>query len=114
MSDKLKKRLKRTRRVRAKIFGTSKVPRLSIFRSNKRVYAQVIDDQKGVTIAAASDFAIKNNLTKVEKAKIVGVTLGKKLAKMGIKTVRFDRGGFLFHGRVKSLAEGVKSAGIKV
>lgn len=114
MSDKLEKRLKRANRVRAKILGTLKLPRLSVSRSNKRIYAQVIDDEEGITMAAASDYKLKDRLTKVEKAKIVGVTLGEKLLKLGIKAVRFDRGGFLFHGRIKSLAEGVKSKGIKI
>lgn len=114
MKSKLEKRLKRVRRVRAKISGTAKIPRLSVFRSNKRIYAQVVDDEKGTTIAAASDLKLANNLTKAKKALLVGEILGEKLIKLRIKAVRFDRGGYLFHGRVKSLAEGVKSKGVKI
>lgn len=97
-----------------KVFGTAKYPRLSVARSNKRIFAQVIDDTKGVTIAAASDGKLDKKLTKTEKASIVGQNLGEKLIKMGIKTVHFDRGRFIFHGRIQALADSVKKTGVKI
>jgi len=97
-----------------KVFGTAKYPRLSVARSNKRISAQVINDTKGLTIATATDAKLDKKMTKTEKANLVGQNLGEKLIKMGIKTVHFDRGRFLFHGRVKAVADGVKKTGVKI
>jgi len=104
------------RRIRGKISGTSDRPRLSVFRSNKQIYAQIIDDSKGVTLAAASsadkDIASKK-ITKIEQAKLVGQQLAEKAKQAEIDTVVFDRGGYVYHGRVKSLAEGAREGGLK-
>ncbi|MBU1102222.1 50S ribosomal protein L18, partial [Patescibacteria group bacterium] len=101
-------------RTRAKIFGTAKRPRLSIFRSNKHVYAQLIDDEKGKTLASAHDYEIK----KTEKGKtknvaLVGRLIAKKAADSKIEEVVFDKGGYKYHGIVKALAEGAREAGLK-
>ncbi len=118
LEKKLLRRLRRRKRIRAKIFGTKEVPRLSVFRSNKHIYAQIIDDERGVTMVSSSDFNIKDlkkgneNLTKKEIAFKVGESLAKKALKKGIKKVAFDRGGYKYHGRVKSLAEGVRKGGL--
>jgi large subunit ribosomal protein L18 len=102
-------------RIRGKISGTAERPRLSVFRSNKETYVQLIDDTAGVTIAAAStrdkDFA--RNGTKSEQGKSVGTILAKKAAEKGITEVVFDRGGYLYHGRVKAVAEGAREGGLK-
>lgn len=115
----LRKQLRRNSirtRIRKTIKGTAERPRLSVFRSNKQIYAQLIDDLNGVTIAAASsaskDFeAMKAN--KVDIAKEVGKTIATKATESGISVVIFDRGGYLYHGRVKALAEGAREAGLK-
>jgi len=111
MLKKVKNRIKRANRTRARIIGTAERPRLSIFRSNTRIYAQVIDDAQGVTLCAASDMAIKSG-NKSERAKEVGSAVAKAMQEKGIKTCVFDRGGYLYHGRVKMLAEAVREAGI--
>ena len=103
-------------RIRKIVSGTEARPRLSVFRSNKEIYAQIIDDVSGKTISAASsrdkDIAsAKGN--KTEKAALVGKALAKKAIKAGVETISFDRGGYLYHGRVKSLAEGAREAGLK-
>ena len=107
-------RLKRHTRVRGKISGTAECPRLNVFRSNQHIYAQVIDDVAGVTLAAASsmdkDFDAKAN--KKEAAHKVGQLVAKKALDKGIKDVIFDRGGYLYHGRVKELAEGAREGGL--
>jgi large subunit ribosomal protein L18 len=98
---------------RARIFGTSERPRLSVFRSNRHIYAQIIDDTKGVTLVSASDFQIsKIKGTKQEIARAVGRLVGEKAMKKKIKKVVFDRGKFRYHGRVKALAEGAREAGL--
>jgi len=113
----LKKQLRRNsirERIRKTLKGTAERPRLSVYRSNKQIYVQLIDDISGVTIAASSsaakDFATKGN--KVEVAKAVGKSIAEKAIQSGIKSVVFDRGGYLYHGRVKSLAEGAREAGL--
>jgi large subunit ribosomal protein L18 len=116
--NKNKKRQKRHMRLRNKIQGTPERPRLNIFRSSMNIYAQVIDDTKGFTIASASskdkEIAEKiNGLNKTEAAKIVGQEVAKKAMEKGIDTVIFDRGGYLYHGRVKSLANGARESGLK-
>ncbi len=102
--------------IRAKISGVAAKPRLSIFRSNVDIYAQIIDDLNGVTLASASSkdkdiTAQKGN--KVEKSKLVGAAIARKAVDLGVKEVVFDRGGYLFHGRVKSLADGAREAGLQ-
>jgi large subunit ribosomal protein L18 len=115
----LRKQLRRNSirtRIRRTIKGTAERPRLSVFRSNKQIYAQLIDDASGVTLAAASsaskDFeAMKAK--KVDIAKEVGKAIATKAVQNGISAVVFDRGGYLYHGRIKALAEGAREAGLK-
>ena len=109
---KKEKRLRRHRRVRAKIFGTEKRPRLAVFRSLKHIYAQLIDDEKGITLASASSLEVKEKFSKSKKAYLVGQLIAEKAKKLGIKKVVFDRGGFQYHGRVKQLAEGARAGGL--
>ena len=101
-------------RIRKTVSGTAAQPRLSVFRSNKEIYAQIIDDVSGVTIVSASsrDKDVPQG-TAVETAKAVGKLVAEKALKAGISTISFDRGGYLYHGRVKSLAEGAREAGLK-
>lgn len=99
-------------RVRGKIFGTPRKPRLSVFRSGKHIYAQLIDDKKGETLASASDLDLKTG-TKIDKAGVVGGELAKKALKLKIKKVVFDRGGYKYHGRVKAVAEGARKGGLR-
>lgn len=105
-------RQKRHRRVRAKISGTAKVPRIAVFRSSANIYAQAIDDQRGVTIFSINDRKIKEK-GKIKKAAKAGEELGETLKKAGISKILFDRGGYQYHGRVKALADGLRSAGLK-
>ncbi|WP_428223335.1 50S ribosomal protein L18 [Flavobacterium sp.] len=102
-------------RVRKIVSGTAARPRLSVFRSNKEIYAQLIDDVNGVTLLAASsrEKEVDTKGTKVEVAAVVGKLVAERALKAGIETVTFDRGGNLYHGRVKSLAEGARAAGLK-
>ena len=108
---------KRHQRIRVKISGTTECPRLAVYRSTKHIYAQVIDDVKRVTLAAASsnDKELKEKLAhggNIEAAKVVGEAVAKKALKAGIKDVVFDRGGFVYHGRVAALAEAAREAGL--
>lgn len=115
MSDnQIDARKRRKKRVRAKIVGRSNFLRLSIFRSNKYIYAQVIDDKKGITLASANDLEnkTKEKLNKTQRASQVGERLGQKLLKLNISRVVFDRGCYMYEGRVKALANGVRKAGI--
>ncbi|RMA57079.1 50S ribosomal protein L18 [Ulvibacter antarcticus] len=103
-------------RIRKTISGTEQRPRLAVFRSNKEIYAQLIDDVSGKTITAASsrDKDIDaSKLNKVDAAKLVGKSIAEKAVKAGVEAVSFDRGGYLYHGRVKSLAEGAREGGLK-
>ena len=101
-------------RIRKSISGTTANPRLSVFRSNKEIYAQLIDDVNGVTLLAASSREKEiGNGTNVEVAIAVGKLVAEKALKAGIEVVTFDRGGYLYHGRIKSLAEGARAAGLK-
>jgi large subunit ribosomal protein L18 len=115
-SRKVTRRKSIRKRIRRIITGTPECPRLSIFRSNKQIYAQLIDDIAGVTIAAVSsrdtgvEVAGKN---KIQQAEAVGKALGEKAVAAGLNQVVFDRGGYLYHGRVKSLADGARNAGLK-
>ena len=108
-------RLKRHKRVRAKVFGTTERPRLNVFRSEKNIYAQVIDDVNGVTLASASslDKAIEGYGGNIAAATAVGKLVAERAKAKGIETVVFDRGGYLYHGRVKALAEGAREGGLK-
>lgn len=113
--DSNKARLKRHRRVRAKISGTPERPRLSVYRSTKHIYAQLIDDVAGVTLASASsmDKGFEGNGGNKEGARMVGAAIAKKAADKGITTVVFDRGGYLYHGRVQELADGARENGLQ-
>jgi len=110
-------RERRKRRIRKKIDGSTERPRLSVFRSSKHIYAQAVDDSKGGTIAAASTLTaeVKANLEgpKMDAAKAVGTAIAKALLEKGIDKVVFDRNGYLYHGRVKALAEAAREAGLK-
>jgi large subunit ribosomal protein L18 len=115
----LKKQLRRNSirtRIRKTIKGTPETPRLSVYRSNKQIYAQIIDDINGVTLAAASssskDFEVMK-ANKVDIAKAVGKAIASKASLTGISSVVFDRGGYLYHGRIKALAEGAREGGLK-
>lgn len=100
-------------RVRKKISGSPERPRLSVFRSNKAIYCQIIDDLKGHTLVAASSWDDHVTGNKTEKAKAVGKIIAEKAKAAGIETVVFDRGGYLYHGRVKALAEGAREGGLQ-
>ncbi len=114
-ADTNKARLNRHKRVRGKISGTAQRPRLNVFRSTNNIYAQVIDDVAGVTLAAAStlDKELNGYGGNKEAAKKVGKLIAERAAKKKIKEVVFDRGGYIFHGRVKELAEGAREGGLK-
>ncbi len=117
IKNKKENRNKRHKRVRSKIVGSTKRPRLSVFRSNKHIYAQIIDDEKGKTLASARDTEIKEvkneDLSgKKVKAFAVGELIAEKAKDIKIKEVVFDRGGYKYHGRVKALAEGARSKGL--
>ena len=109
-------RHKRHRRVRKKISGTSEKPRLNVFRSSRHIYVQAIDDLGGRTLASSSTLELKKSLKgrsdKKESAKYVGRDVGEKLKKLSVESVYFDRGGYLYHGRVRALADGAREAGI--
>jgi large subunit ribosomal protein L18 len=113
--NKIARRQKIKSRIRGKISGTATRPRLSVFRSNKEIYVQLIDDTQGSTLAAAStrdkDYTRSGN--KVEQGKAVGLSIAKKAVEKGISEVVFDRGGYLYHGRVKAVAEGAREGGLK-
>lgn len=113
--SKINRRAKIKRRIRKKISGTSMVPRLSVFRSNKQIYAQVIDDTTGKTLAAASSYNNKSTdkKNKVDQAAVVGKEIAEKAIKAGVESVVFDRNGYLYHGRVKSLANSAREGGLK-
>lgn len=119
--EKLKiiRRQRRHQRVCAKVKGNAKKLRLSVFRSNKNIYAQAINDQTGQTLAQANDGLLKKNKaaskkikSKVDSAKYIGKLLGEQILKQGYHSIVFDRGGYKYHGRVKALAEGLREAGL--
>jgi large subunit ribosomal protein L18 len=116
-NDKLRKRLRRKVSIRLRVHGTAERPRLSVFRSARYVYAQAVDDTQGRVIASASE--LETNLKeavagkpKKERARIVGKVIGEKLIARGVKQVVFDRNGFIYHGRVKEVADGARDAGL--
>ena len=117
MIDKNAERQRRHARVRKKISGTAQTPRLNVYRSLNHIYVQIIDDTKGVTLCSASTMekgvktAIKD-MTKTDAAKVVGKTAAEKALKLGIKEVVFDRGGYLYTGRVQAVADGAREAGL--
>lgn len=106
------KRLLRKKRIRAKIFGTLERPRLSIFRTNRHIYAQIINDEKGETLIAANSLQLKEKLTNKEKVIKVADILAKKALEKGIKKIVFDRNGFSYKGRIKLLAEELRKRGL--
>jgi large subunit ribosomal protein L18 len=107
------KRNLRHNRVRATIVGKGDRPRLSVFRSNSHIYAQVIDDKTGTTLVASSSAELKGKTAKAEASTQVGTSIAEKAKAKGIKTVVFDRGGYRYHGRVKALAEAARAAGLE-
>jgi large subunit ribosomal protein L18 len=116
MNSKLVQRQKIRYRIRKKIAGTAVKPRLSVFRSNAEIYAQLIDDDNAVTLAATSSRdkdILAQKVTKIEKSKLVGAAIARKAIELGLNTVVFDRGGNLYHGRVKSVADGAREAGLQ-
>ena len=114
--SKISKRNRIKKRIRQHVLGSTVRQRLSVFRSNKEIYAQLVDDVSGNTLVAASsrDKDVKtDSLSRIEISKLVGLSIGKKALKAGFEKIGFDRGGYLYHGRVKSLAEGAREAGLK-
>ncbi len=111
VSQKTLARARRHNRSRSHMEGTSEIPRLAVFKSNRYIYAQAIDDNKGVTLAAATSLKEKKG-TQLQKSEKVGEEVGKALLAKGIKAVVFDRGGFLYTGNVKAVAEGARKAGL--
>lgn len=111
MNKKQEKRIRLKKKIRAKILGTKERPRLSVFRSNKYIYAQIIDDTTGITLVSASDLNIEKG-TKTERSTEIGNNLAKQAISKGIKSCVFDRNGFKYTGRVKALAEGARAAGL--
>ena len=109
------RRFKLKMRIRKKISGTSNRPRLTVFRSNKEIYAQLIDDEKGVTLVSASTMEknFERKGTKTERAKTVGKSVAERAKAIGVEAVVFDRNGYLYHGRVKSLADSARENGLK-
>ena len=113
--DTNKQRLRRHKRVRAKIYGTTDRPRLNVFRSNSNIYAQIIDDENGTTLLSAStlDKEFNGYGGNKEAAKAIGTMIAKRAAEKGITEVVFDRGGYVYHGRVKALADAAREGGLK-
>jgi large subunit ribosomal protein L18 len=116
MNNKTIARQKIRYRIRKKVSGTASKPRLSVYRSNTDIYAQLIDDENGVTITAANsrqkDISAQK-APKIEKSKLVGSAIARKAVELGIKEVVFDRGGYIYHGRVKAVAEGAREEGLQ-
>lgn len=122
MLIKQEKRNRRHKKIRAKIFGTAARPRLFVFRSAKHIYAQLIDDDKGIILASAGDSGLKkgpstslraSKKTKIDKAREVGKLIAKKAEDLKTEKIVFDRGGYKYHGRIKALAEGAREGGLK-
>lgn len=116
MAVKVERRQRIKYGIRQKISGTAQKPRLSVFRSNLDIYAQLIDDENGVTLASASSKdkeVLAQKVNKSEKGKLVGEAIAKKAVALGLTTCVFDRGGYLYHGRVKAVAEGAREGGLK-
>lgn len=113
MLTKNERRLKIKTRVRGKVQGSTERPRLSVFRSNKQIYAQVIDDLTGKTLASASSLKLEDKLPKKEIAAKVGELIAQNAREAGVETVTFDRNGYLYHGRIKELADAARKGGLK-
>ena len=115
MKDKKQKRIRRHKRARSRFYGTSARPRLSVFRSNRGIYVQIIDDEKNTTLAGFRDTSVKNSKkrTKSERARAAGLMIAEKAKEAKIKKVVYDRGGYRYHGRVKALAEGAREGGLE-
>ena len=113
LSKKYQRRLRIRRGIRKKVAGTSERPRLSIFRSNKAIYAQLINDAEGHTLASASSRELKSKKFDLDVSKEVGKNLAAKAKADGVETVIFDRAGYLYHGKVKALADGAREGGLK-
>jgi large subunit ribosomal protein L18 len=113
MSGKSDRRLRIKAHIRNKISGTAQKPRLTVFRSNAQIYAQIIDDVQGKTLASASSLGMKEKVSKTEQAAKVGALVAKAAQEAGISEVIFDRNGYLYHGRVKQLADAAREAGLK-
>jgi len=122
INKKIEKRIRLKKKIRTKISGTAKIPRLSVFRSNNFIYAQIIDDMKNITLVSASDLPRRESGkagmkaktgTKTERAQVVGTEVAKNAIAKGIKSCVFDRNGFKYTGRVKSLADAARTAGLK-
>lgn len=116
MNSKGNARIKIKYRIRKKVSGVASKPRLSVFRSNSDIYAQLIDDATGVTLASASSRQkdiLAQKAPKTEKSKLVGNAIARKAGELGIKAVVFDRGGYIYHGRVKAVAEGAREGGLE-
>jgi len=119
LKRKIRSRLRRKMRIRKKVFGTQKRPRLSVFRSSRHIYAQVIDDAERVTITAGSSLSpeIREKVVqckgKIEVARLVGGLVARRALEKGVKFVTFDRGGYSYHGRVKALADGARESGLE-
>lgn len=113
MNQKVVRRIKIKAHIRSRISGTAAMPRLTVFRSNTQIYAQVIDDVKGNTLASASSLAIKDKMNKTEQAAKVGTLIAEAAKAAGVTKVVFDRNGYLYHGRVKQLADAAREAGLK-
>lgn len=113
-TTKLQKKIARQGRIRARVSGTSERPRVAVFRSNRFIYAQVVDDAKGKTLLSSSDIKVKKKTNKSESAMAIGKQLASMMKEKGISEAVFDRGGFQYHGRVKSLADGLREGGIKI
>ncbi len=112
MNKKLEKRIRLKKKIRTKVVGTSLRPRLSVFRSNQFIYAQIIDDTTGTTLVSASDIAAKKG-TKTERSTAVGAEIAKGASAKGIKAVVFDRNGFKYTGRIKALADSARTSGLE-
>lgn len=112
MTTKVERRTKIKYRVRSKISGTMDCPRMSVFRSNKQIYVQIIDDLSGKTLASASSLSLDEKVTKKEQAAKVGEVIAKRAQEAGIVTVVFDRNGYLYHGRIKEVADAARNGGL--
>jgi large subunit ribosomal protein L18 len=113
--SKIARRAKIKRRIRKRVSGNAEIPRLTVYRSNKQIYAQIVDDLKGITLVSASSQMMKETekLPKIEQAAAVGKLIAEKAIKAGVEKVVFDRNGYLYHGRVKSLADSAREGGLK-
>jgi large subunit ribosomal protein L18 len=113
MTTKIERRLKIKRRIRGKVSGSAERPRMTVFRSNKQIYVQLINDMEGKTLAAASSLGMTDKCPKKEQAAKVGELVAKKAIEAGITEVVFDRNGYLYHGRIKELADAARKGGLK-